>query len=357
MTTEPTPASATAASSVAAIEQAAHTIVEAAIEQFYALRPDLRQRHGPRGIAVCREDCFYHIEFLAAAIRNGSVDSFVQYICWVDIVLRAHAGGSHGLGQMLELLGQGIRRSAGEAAWTAAQPTLDAALAALQGQVEGHGLYAMPPTSALARSYLRAILQGNRLLAQQLILDAVREGMPLRQVYLEVFQPALYEVGQLWETGQISVAQEHLATAITQTILAALYAQTPLAPGRGQRAIVACLSGNHHEIGARMAADFLQWAGFDTLYLGANTPEASFLAMVDDFKPHVVGLPSSLPRHIEGVRAVIEQIHADFRRDRPTILVGGLAFNLVDGLWRQVNADVWGHNAGEAVDRLVGAAA
>lgn len=353
MTAEPTPAEQAAA----AIEQAANTIVEAAIEQFYALRPDLRERHGPRGMAVCREDCLYHLEFLAAAIRNGSVDSFVQYIRWVDVVLRAHAGGSHGLGQMLELLGQGIRRSAGEGAWAAAQPPLDAALAALQGRVEGHGLYVMPPTSALARSYLRAILQGNRLLAQQLVLDAVREGMPLRRVYLEVFQPALYEVGQLWETGQISVAQEHLATAITQTILAALYAQTPLAPSRGQRAIVACLSGNHHEIGARMAADFLQWAGFDTLYLGANTPEASFLAMVDDFKPHVVGLPSSLPRHIEGVRAVIEQIHTDFRSDRPTILVGGLAFNLSEDLWRRVHADVWGRNAGEAVDRLVGAAA
>ncbi len=353
MTAELTPAALAAA----AIEQAAHAIVDAAIEQFYALHPDLRERHGPRGMAVCREDCHYHIEFLAAAIRNGSADSFVQYIRWVDVVLRAHAGGSHGLGQMLELLGQGIRRSAGEAAWAAAQPSLDAALAALQGRVEGHSLYAMPPTSALARSYLRAILQGNRLLAQQLVLDAVHGGMPLRQVYLEVFQPALYEVGQLWETGQISVAQEHLATAITQTILAALYAQTPLAPSRGQRAIVACLSGNHHEIGARMAADFLQWAGFDTLYLGANTPEASFLAMVDDFKPHVVGLPSSLPRHVEGVRAVIEQIHADFQSARPTILVGGLAFNLSEDLWRRVRADVWGRNAGEAVDRLVGAAA
>jgi methanogenic corrinoid protein MtbC1 len=238
--------------------------------------------------------------------------------------------------------------------WERAQPPLDAALLALHEGKEGHALYALPPAHALARGYLQAILKGNRLIAQQFVMDAARNGMPLRQIYLEVFQPALYEVGRLWETGRVSVAQEHLATAITQTILSTIYAEALIPAPTGQRAIVACLSGNYHEIGARMVADLLQLSGFDALFLGANTPEQSFLEMVDDLKPQVIGLPSSLPRHVEQVRATIAKVRGDFATDRPTILVGGLAFNQVDALWRQVGGDVSGRDAGEAVDHLIG---
>ncbi len=219
----------------------------------------------------------------------------------------------------------------------------------------------LAPTSdnahPLMHTYLQTMLAGDRQLAHSLIIDAFHDGLSLRAIYLDVFQPALYEVGRLWERGAISVAQEHLATAITQGVLASIYAAVPVAPRKPQRAVVACLRGNYHEIGARMMADFLQSSGYDTLFLGANTPDDSLLELISQQRPEIIGLPSTMTSQVQGVQSTIMQIRGDFASFHPTILVGGMAFNAVDGLWKKVGADVWGRDAGEALDHLIGAAA
>lgn len=336
----------------AALEEAADAIVNPAIEQFYALYPALREKHGSKGIAHCREDCFYHIEFLVAAMRARNPKPFVEYIRWVRGILGAR-NVSDNLLNMLDLLGQHIRHTQDEAVWDHVRQFLDPGLQTLQTDHAEHELVVMPPTNALMRAYLNAILKGNRVLATRLVMDAVQAGMPIREIYLDVFQAALYEVGRLWEVGELSVAQEHLATAITQTVLANLYNEVPLPAARGESAIIACLSGNTHQLGPRMLADFMQMAGFDAYFLGADTPEASLLHMIHDVRPDVVGLPATLPRHVEPVRAMILTIRSEFASTKPTMMVGGIAFNLVENLWKEAEADIWGYNASEAVDRLV----
>jgi len=106
-----------------------------------------------------------------------------------------------------------------------------------------------------------------------------------------------------------------------------------------------------------MMADFLQSSGYDTLFLGANTPDDSLLELISQQRPEIIGLPSTMTSQVQGVQSTIMQIRGDFASFHPTILVGGMAFNAVDGLWKKVGADVWGRDAGEALDHLIGAAA
>jgi methanogenic corrinoid protein MtbC1 len=209
-------------------------------------------------------------------------------------------------------------------------------------------------TNQLMQDYLQALLAGDQEAAQKNVMDAFRDGVPTRQIYLDIFQPALYQIGSLWEIGRISVAQEHLATAITQTVLANIYAEIEFQPSRNETAIIGCLENNYHEMGARMVADFLQIAGYDATFMGAGTPTNDFLSMIDQTKPSVVGLPATFGYQTDLIKQAIEQIRSDFASYRPTILVGGIAFNLTDGLWKSVGGDVWGKDAGEAVDHLVG---
>jgi methanogenic corrinoid protein MtbC1 len=162
----------------------------------------------------------------------------------------------------------------------------------------------------------------------------------------------LYQIGYLWEKGKVSVAQEHLATAITQTILSNIYSEVTLPEVSDKTALIACLEHNHHQIGPRMMADVLQLNGIDTTFLGANTPINDFCQMIDDTKPDYVGIPASLLTHIENVKLTIERIRADFVTYRPTIMVGGVPFNMGDDLWKHVGGDVWGENAVVAADRL-----
>ncbi len=206
----------------------------------------------------------------------------------------------------------------------------------------------------IATHYTRLILEGDRGAAQHLVFGTLDQGATVRDIYLRVFQPSLYEVGRLWEAGQLSIAREHLATAVTQSVLSSIYSRVSLPSPLTQHAVVACLSGNYHEIGPRMLADFLQMAGYNTRFLGSNTPIESVLEMIDELKPDVIGLPATTPEHVESVRRAIESLRADFVSYRPVIMVGGLAFNQNNDLWQRVQADLWGLDAGQAVDRLTG---
>jgi methanogenic corrinoid protein MtbC1 len=192
--------------------------------------------------------------------------------------------------------------------------------------------------------------------AQRVAFDALAAGFRVRDIYLRVFQPSLYEIGRRWEQGQLSIPQEHLATAITQSVLSGIYAQVQLPTSLEKHAVVACLTNNYHEIGPRMLADFLQMAGYNAYFLGANTPEDSVLEMIQQLKPEVIGLPAVTPDHVQTVRYTVERIRSDFASYRPTVLVGGYAFNADDDLWKQVRADLWRPDAGQAVDELVGGA-
>lgn len=64
------------------------------------------------------------------------------------------------------------------------------------------------PYFSLAGEYLNLVLQGERHQAHELILHAVKDGVAIKDIYLHIFQPVLYEIGRLWEFNEITVAQE-----------------------------------------------------------------------------------------------------------------------------------------------------
>ncbi len=170
-------------------------------------------------------------------------------------------------------------------------------------------------------AYLEAQLAGDRRAALQLVESALRDGMKVPDLHLRVVQPAQRAIGKLWQENRISVAQEHLATSISQVIVARLYQHLPRATANGRLALVACVEGEHHDMGGRMGADFLEMAGFSVCYLGANVAVSSVVEEVSTTKPDVLGLSAtmsfSLPALVQTVQAV--------REVKPSlpILVGG----------------------------------
>lgn len=205
------------------------------------------------------------------------------------------------------------------------------------------------PQGALARAYLDALLAGDRHGAGELVLDAVRTGVPVRDVYLDVFQPVQREVGRLWQTGEISVAGEHYCTAATQLIMSRLYPWV-FSGVRDQGTLVAAAApGELHELGVRMVADFFEMAGWDTTYLGANVPSSSVVELVGDRRPDVLALSATLWERVDAVADVIRGVRASRDLDRVAILVGGYPFNADPELSGRLGADGWGADAEAAV--------
>ncbi len=128
----------------------------------------------------------------------------------------------------------------------------------------------------LGQRYLGLLLAGNRHEASQLVTEAVKDGAPIKTVYIEVFQNSQYEIGRLWQLNEISVAQEHFCTAATQLIISQLYPYMFSHNKNGRRLVVTSTDGDLHELGVRMVADFFKMEGWDTFYLGANTTATSW---------------------------------------------------------------------------------
>lgn len=178
----------------------------------------------------------------------------------------------------------------------------------------------------LRDAFVEALLRSDPREARRLVADSPARA---RDLYLEVLAPALYEIGDRWERAEISVAQEHLATAITESVMAELAPRLTDdrdPPARG-RAVVACSDGELHRVGARMVGDFLEADGWDVLFLGALTPPEHLVALVSEQRAAVVAISASLPDRIDELAEVCAVLGR--LQPRPVIAVGGRAFRAV----------------------------
>ncbi len=96
---------------------------------------------------------------------------------------------------------------------------------------------------------------------------------------------------------QLGVAEEHYCTAATQLIMSQLYPYIFVAVERRGTAVASCVSGDLHELGARMVCDFLELDGWSTHFFGANMPGAGVARTVID----ATEMGGSLRVHSEGL--------------------------------------------------------
>jgi methanogenic corrinoid protein MtbC1 len=203
---------------------------------------------------------------------------------------------------------------------------------------------------ALAKNYLAHLLKGDRNQAIDTILKEVNAGMRLEDVYLDVLQPALYEVGRLWQLDEIDIVIEHYCTAATQLLMAQLFPYALNSQHTGLHMVGCCLGSELHEIGMRMICDLLELDGWDTYFIGAITPGKSLLRTLEEQRPDLLCLSSTMQFGVGQIRDVITDIRANRDLAKTKIMVGGLAFNLNPTLADRVGADATAVNAREAVD-------
>lgn len=166
---------------------------------------------------------------------------------------------------------------------------------------------------------------------------------------MHLILPALYDIGEMWQANRATVAQEHMATAIVQSMMTAGLLRSLPPPMIGKRVLLACVEGNHHAIGLRMVSDGFQLAGWDVQFLGANMPTMALVQQVVECRPDLVGLSVSFPQQLRVVKEVIARLDEVLGGGRPPVLIGGLAINRFSQLASAVGADGHSPNAPAAV--------
>jgi len=202
------------------------------------------------------------------------------------------------------------------------------------------------PFASLARAYLEALLEARREEASRLILAAASSGTSVRDLYLQVLQPVQREIGRLWQVNSVTVAQEHYCTAATQLVMGRLSPFLFSVPRNGKSAVVTCVAGDLHEVGARMVADILEMEGWDAYYLGASTPSKDVLSAVADRQAQLLAVSVTITLNVETARRLVHDVRLSPDSARLKIMVGGRPFLLAPGLWESIGADGWAPDAG-----------
>ncbi|MHC4219787.1 MAG: cobalamin B12-binding domain-containing protein, partial [Planctomycetota bacterium] len=194
----------------------------------------------------------------------------------------------------------------------------------------------------------------------QVICDAADAGTPVQEIYSGALQPAQIEIGRMWHRGEITVADEHFATATSEHVMSLLRPRFARAAPRDQRVLATAVSGDLHALGIRMVAEFLEMDGWDVIYLGANMPGVDLIRALAVMNVDLLALSATSFLNLRGVGELIEAIRGTSELASTKIIVGGAPFNLVEDLWRELGADGTAPSAAEAVHvatRLLGNAA
>ena len=170
-------------------------------------------------------------------------------------------------------------------------------------------------------AFLAALLARDSAQARRVVEDALEQGVPIPDIYLEMLDPALREVGHRWAMGALNVAEEHYATAVAQSILDGLSRRLRRAPKDGRLAVVSGTPEELHAVGLRMVADFLEADGWEVLLLGPGAPAHDIASLVESEQPDLVALSTATAGVIDGVVEVLRALQA--LEPRPCIVAGG----------------------------------
>lgn len=289
-----------------------------------------------------KEDIYYNIIHLSEAIRYGSKNLFFNYIGWLKTLLKYYGVSIDDLIEHFEVFKNVVSQNFDIESTNTINSFLDEGLDALRKVeiTESSYLNENNKHYDIAKAYIEAILATEKNRAIDIILSSAKNGVPIEEIYLDIFQPVQYQIGWLWQTNKISVGQEHYAMAITQLVMSQLYPFIFNHEKKSYRFVACGVSEELHELGIRMVADIFELNGWDTYFLGANTPAESVVKLVEEKDIQVLALSATILYHLKKVEDFIKTIKNSLRKI-PKIIVGGYAFEADSGIWEKVGADAY----------------
>ncbi|MFC0523817.1 B12-binding domain-containing protein [Pontibacillus salicampi] len=142
------------------------------------------------------------------------------------------------------------------------------------------------------------------------------------QSFEQVLTPAMYYIGELWEKNEITVADEHLATAVCDFLLSKLDSRVESAGREGDKKVLLFgVEEEQHYLGLKMVASVFREYGWKVRYLGPNLPIDHAKQQIDVYKPDVIGISASLSYRLPTLKNVVASLIS--LNWKPTILLGG----------------------------------
>jgi MerR family transcriptional regulator, light-induced transcriptional regulator len=304
-------------------------------DAFLSRHPEWERRFGPAGRRRCTEDARFHLSFLAGAVQAGTAEIFCDYVVWCAEMLASRNIDRAHLDEHLELLQEHLPAANDREGIVGRM--LATARVALTRAAREVSVESPDERMSVRLAYLSAALAGRRGEAWEATRDATRLGVGIREIYRDVIVWTQRRLGELWTASEITVAQEHMASAVTQSVLARLYAEIPGDRPSG-RVLMAGVEGELHGLPAQLASDFLELDGWDVAFVGTHAPQTSVLAAIEAARPDVLGLSTTMAFNLPKTVALVRAVQRQF--STLPIVLGGRACRGAIELAKELSVDV-----------------
>jgi excisionase family DNA binding protein len=181
---------------------------------------------------------------------------------------------------------------------------------------------ALPPGDSSAPGWVRCLVAGRRHEIDGRLLEA-RSRHESWCAVADELAGALVEMGRQWERGQISIAQEHVASDALTRALGRIGDSFPVRLD-GPRCLLACAGEDEHTLGLSLAELCVREAGWTPLWLGRRTPAAEVIRLVERGEVAVVALSAaSTMNDAPALRALVDEVGAACKARGVGLLLGG----------------------------------
>jgi len=192
----------------------------------------------------------------------------------------------------------------------------------------------------LAR-YLEPLLRGDRKACRAVIEESLQSGIPANSVYVHIIWPIMLEIEGLLRMDKITPIQEHLATRINRTIVDQLQNKLPHKSPKSKKVVLCCAPNELQELGAQMMTDLLESDGWEVRFLGGGLTNDDILAFVHEYAPDILLIYGTTPKQAPEVRRLIDTVKSINAWPNMRIMVSGGLFNRAEGLWEEMDADLY----------------
>lgn len=187
--------------------------------------------------------------------------------------------------------------------------------------------------SVLLDEYTNAALRGDRAGAAELATNFAGRDKSCLRVVTQLLAPSQRDVGVRWQRKECTVADEHSATFVTESVLSSLAVGLEAQEPSGT-VVMACAEGELHSLPARMATELLTAGGWRVIHLGTAVPATTLRHYLTEIEADVVGVSATLAANLTGAARTVRVA----RQAGYSVICGGRAFDASGARARAIGA-------------------
>ncbi|GAB4372724.1 MAG: excisionase family DNA-binding protein [Calditrichia bacterium] len=173
----------------------------------------------------------------------------------------------------------------------------------------------------------RHALEVNRVRLHQVLSGLYLGQYPLHEIYDHLLTPVLHRLGDLWEAGQLSVIEEHLAAQAIRDGIIRLQGQIRIPRDKIGTVLCLNLAGELHDLPLKMVDHILEQRGFQVLFSGQITPAAQIDSLFQKWQPQRIYISSTYVEDLPTSQWELDQILEIAHQHGSQVFVGGQGFD------------------------------